>query len=130
MKPISKMKGKKDGLQKYRVLTNNKNSTCGPKQTDRIVLGPDEAKKPERKLTDSLKEALPEHSMTVQALFDEYTEVKKHEVRDAALKKTRETLNSHVLPAFTEKKLSALTLPVMQKRKTETEKKIFLLQQN
>ena len=52
--PICRMKGKKDGLQKYRVRINCKNSTGDPEQLDRVVFGLEEAKELERGLTKTV----------------------------------------------------------------------------
>ena len=48
--PIYKMKGTKNGLQKYRVRVNYTDSTGQPRQTERVVYGSQEAKDLEKAL--------------------------------------------------------------------------------
>lgn len=48
--PIYKMKGKKEGKQKYRVRINYIDSLGNAKQMDRVAYGLDEAKQLEREL--------------------------------------------------------------------------------
>ena len=126
--PIYKIEGKKDGLQKYRVRINYIDASGNAKQIDRVEFGREEARDLERKLNNVLKEKTPAQRMTVQELYNKYTEVKKYEVRETTLKKCSETLTNHVLTTLKYKKLSALTLPVLQQWKTGIEKKNFLSQ--
>ena len=121
--PIYTMEGKKDGLQKYRVRINYKDSNGDPKQIDRIVFGLETAKDVESDLLKDIQESPPVSRMTVQALYNEYIESKKHEIREASLKTCRDSLTNHVLSTLKDKKLSALTIQVLEKWKTEIDEK-------
>ncbi len=121
--PIYKMEGKKDGKQKYRVRINYKDAFGEDKQIDRVAYGSNEAKELEQKLSLEIKEKPPESRLTVKELFEEYTKVKKYEVRETTLHKTEQILQNHVLPSFENKKLNQLNLISLQKWKTHIEEK-------
>ncbi|WP_159459802.1 site-specific integrase [Scatolibacter rhodanostii] len=110
-------------MQKYRVRINYKNLQGEDKQMERVAYGAAEAKELEAKLVAEIKEKPPEKRMTVQQLYDEYVEVKKHEVRESTLAKTRHILNNHVLPLLKDKSLPKLTLPELQNWKNLISKK-------
>ena len=96
--PIYKMQGKKDGLQKYRVRINYVDHMGEPKQIDRVAYGMDNAKLLELQLTQNIKQEAPTKKMTVRELFDEYLQVKQHEVRETTLDKGKRILELHILP--------------------------------
>lgn len=125
--PIYKMQGKKDGKQKYRVRINYQDGNGKAKQIDRVVYGSDEAKLLEMQLAQSIKEETPSKSMSVQELFDEYMLVKKHEVRESSLDKSRRVLKYHVLPDMGDKKIHKLSLQILQTWKLDMEKKDLAL---
>lgn len=116
--PIYKMKGTKNGLQKYRVRVNYTDSTGQPRQTERVVYGSQEAKDLEKALMQQVKEQSIAHRMTLQELYDQYMKVKKHEVRETTYDKTRRVLSGFVLPALGNCKIDKLNNPVLQKWKT------------
>ena len=117
------MNGKKDGKQKYRVRVNYTDRLGKAKQIDRVAYGLDEAKQLERKLNYQLKRETPTAKMTVQALYDEYIEAKKHEVIETSLDKTKKNLKNYVLDSLGNVKIDKLTIPVLQKWKENIEKK-------
>ena len=121
--PIYKMNGKKDGKQKYRVRVNYTDRLGKAKQIDRVAYGLDEAKQLERELNYQLKQETPTAKMTVQALYDEYIEALKPEVRETTLEKNKQNLKNNVLDTLGNVKLDKLTIPVLQKWKQNIEQK-------
>ncbi len=121
--PIYKMKGSKDGLQKYRVRINYHDSTGQPRQIDRVTYGLDSAKELERQLNLEIRKEASARKMNLQELYDEYIKVKAHEVRESSLNKSKAVLQRHVLPELKSYSLSKLTLPVLQKWKLYIEQK-------
>ena len=121
--PIYKMNGKKDGKQKYRVRVNYTDRLGKAKQIDRVSYGLDEAKQLERELNYQLKQETPTAKMTVQALYDEYIEALKPEVRETTLEKNKQNLKNNVLDTLGNVKLDKLTIPVLQKWKQNIEQK-------
>ena len=121
--PIYKMNGKKDGKQKYRVRVNYIDRLGKAKQIDRVAYGLDEAKQLERELNYQLKQETPTVKMTVQALYDEYIEALKPEVRETTLEKNKQNLKNNVLDTLGNVKLDKLTIPVLQKWKQNIEQK-------
>lgn len=110
-------------MQKYRVRINYKNLQGEDKQMERVAYGAAEAKELEARLLKEVKETPPEKRMTVQQLYDEYIAVKKHEVRESTLAKSRHILNNHVLPMLKDKTLSKLNLPELQRWKNSINEK-------
>ena len=121
--PIYKMNGKKDGKQKYRVRVNYTDRLGKAKQIDRVAYGLDEAKQLERELNYQLKQETPTAKMTVQDLYDEYIEVKKHEIRETSLDTNERNLKKYVLEPLGDYKLSKLNVAVLQKWKQDMEQK-------
>lgn len=111
------MNGKKDGLQKYRVRINYVTQSGESKQIDRVAYGLEEAKDLERKLQKEIKNFSPSEKLTVQALYDEYIKVKKHEIRETSLDKTVRILKLHVLGFLGNYNLDKLTVSLLQKWK-------------
>ena len=121
--PIYKMNGKKDGKQKYRVRVNYTDRLGKAKQIDRVAYGLDKAKQLERELNYQLKQEIPTAKMTVQDLYDEYIEVKKHEIRETSLDTNERNLKKYVLEPLGNYKLSKLNVAVLQKWKQDMEQK-------
>ena len=119
--PIYKMKGSKDGRQKYRVRVNYIDSLGKNRQIDRVAYGSAEAKDLERKLQYELKEQTPTARMTVNNLCDEYLNNAKSEVRESTLEKTRTNINIYIKPLCGTTPLDKLTVPYLQKWKNEIE---------
>lgn len=55
--------------------------------------------------------------MTVKQLYDEYIAVKKHEVRETSLEKSKQILSLHILPMFENTKIDKLNVQILQKWK-------------
>ena len=121
--PIYKMNGRKDGKQKYRVRVNYTDRLGKAKQIDRVAYGLDEAKQLERKLNYQIKQETPTAKMTVQDLYDEYNEAKKHEIRETSLDTNERNLKKYVLEPLGDYKLSKLNVAVLQKWKQDMEQK-------
>ncbi|MBQ8893428.1 MAG: site-specific integrase [Clostridia bacterium] len=121
--PIYKAKGKKDGLQRYRVKVNYTDQHGEARQIERVAYGYDQAKAVERTLVIEVKEMPQTADITVKELYDRYVAAKKHEVRETTMSKAKQILNSHVLPYLEEKKLSKLNVQVLEDWKLKIEKK-------
>lgn len=122
--PINKVKGSKDGKQKYRVRVNYTDMNGNHKQIERTEYGLAEARELERILLAEVKQA-PSRKLTVKALYDEYVKTRQYEVRASTLDRTKTILQHHVLPYVGEYRLDKLTIPVLQKWKTEIETKTY-----
>ena len=115
--PIYKMKGSKDGKQKYRVVINFQDNLGRNKQIQRVTYGSTEAKALEIQLNMEIKEKPPTSRMTVQMLYDEYSKAVKNELRESSYAKNTTVLKRHVLPYLKDTPLDKLTAPVIQNRK-------------
>lgn len=117
--PIQKMKGKKEGLQKYRVRVNYTTADKEYKEISRIVYGLEQAKDVEYELEQEVKEKkqLVSQRLILQELFDEYMAYKKTEVRESSWEKTGRILKRYVLSQFADKALSKLSVRDLQQWK-------------
>lgn len=124
--PIYKMKGSKDGRQKYRVRVNYTDNLGNSRQIDRVAYGSAEAKDLERMLQYSVKEQPPAARMTLNDLCDEYTKNTKAELRESTVEKSRANLEMYVKDICGETSLNKLTVPFFQKWKNEIENYVSL----
>ena len=67
--PIYKMKGSKDGLQKYRIRINYHDMSGNARQIDRVAYGLDNAKELEMRLNRDIKKEAPARRLTLQPGF-------------------------------------------------------------
>lgn len=116
--PIYKMDGKKDGLQKYRVRINYVDVNGKSKQIDRVAYGNPAAKALEAKLLHEIHEETPAAKLTVSALYEEYIDVKKADVRETSLENTKRILTGRVIPYLGDVKIDKLNNSVLQDWKT------------
>lgn len=114
--PIYKMKGKKDGLQKYRVRINYTDSAGISRQLDRVAYGSEQAKELERQLNRDLREETI-GKITLQQLYDEYIATKQYEVRESTMRTIRGRLSLYVLPELGSYRIDKLNSTVLQKWK-------------
>ena len=119
--PIYKMKGKKDGKQKYRVRVNYIDNFNVAKQIDRVAYGLEDAKQLERELNYSLKEETPTTRMTVNDLYEEYIKSKRHEVRETTLDTASRIIKRYVIPHLGTIRIDKLTAPKLQEWKQKIE---------
>lgn len=70
--PIYKMKGKKEGKQRYRVRVNFTDNEGKARQIDRVAYGLEDAKTLERELAQSKTEQLITRLPTINQLFNEF----------------------------------------------------------
>lgn len=119
--PIYKMKGSKDGKQKYRVRFNYTDRSGKERQIDRIAYGSTEAKMLEAQLKKEYSGDPTEMTsrITVKELYEQYMEAKKHELRVTSYDKTRRKLNGYVLPYLGDIRLDRLSIPILQKWKSD-----------
>ena len=122
--PINKVKGSKDGKQKYRVRINYTDASGNHKQIERTEYGLAEARELERILLAEVKQA-PSRKLTVQTLYDEYISSQQHAIRTSTLEKTKTILRHHVLPYMGTYRLDKLNTAVLQKWKNEIETKTY-----
>ncbi len=117
--PIYKMSGKKDGLQQYRVRINYTDPFGNAKQLDRIAYGKDAAKQLEAKLIAETKEKSPTERTSVRELYDDYMAAKKQSVRATTWDKSRNVLETHILPRLGTVRLDQLTPQRLQNWKND-----------
>lgn len=119
--PIYKMKGSKDGKQKYRVRINYTDRSGKERQIDRVAYGSTEAKMLEAQLKKeySCDPAEMTSRITVKELYEQYMEAKKHEVRETTYDKTRRRSEGYVIPSLGDIRLDRLNVQLLQKWKNE-----------
>lgn len=123
--PIYKTDDKKDGLYKYKVRVNYVDLKGQYKQITRTAYGAAEAKQLEARLqkeyaTEALK---PSSRLTLNELYEEYSETIRHEIRATSANKSLNTLKKFILPDLGNPKISALTVADMQRWKNAVAKK-------
>ena len=129
--PIYKVKNckNKEGLQKYFVRINYIDDYGIKRQPTRVAYGLDVAKDLEHRLdyeTKTQKE-MPVNKIKVEKLFDEYISVKKYEVRESSLCKSKGNLKNHTLPVLKNVRIDKLSPQILQKWKLSVEKKRLAL---
>lgn len=122
--PVYKMKGSKNGKQKYRVRINCIDNFGKNRQIDRVAYGLSEAKELERILEAELKEKAPTARMTVQQLYDEYIKAIAPEIRETTFDKNKRVLKAYVLDLVGDTSLDKLTAPVLQQWKNKIEEHV------
>ncbi len=120
--PIYKVEGKKNGLQKYRVIVSYKDTSGKHKKAERIVYGLPEAKTAEIELQKEYEKNSTNTRYTIKQLAAEYLETKKFKVRETSFAKTEGNLNRYILPYLENNRLDRLTTTILQKWKTTIEK--------
>ena len=115
--PIYKMKGSKNGKQKYRVRINYQDASGNNRQIDRVAYGNSEAKDLERRLLYEIKTEIPAARLTLNDLYNEYIASKKNEVRESTLEKSKEILNKYVLKPLGADQLKKLNTQILNKWK-------------
>lgn len=90
------------------------------RQIDRVAYSKEEAKDLERQLTLNLREETTP-KMTLRQLYDEYIEVKKHEIRESSLDRLKKRLNRYVLERIENYKVNKLTIKQLQDWKISME---------
>ena len=118
--PIYKMEGKKNGLQRYRVRINYKDSTGKSRQTDRVAYGKEAAKELELQLSSTLK-TFSAPRITLRQLYEEYITVKKYEVRENTIHTMQGRLEAYVIAELGDYELRDLNVAILQKWKQKTE---------
>ena len=115
--PIYKQNKKKDGKQQYRVIVNYTDRTGQYRQKTKTIYGAAEAADLERRMQLQISQTVPDASITLNELFTEYTEAKRHDVRESTLDKSIRILKCHVLPHIGEVKLQDLNAKRLQQWK-------------
>lgn len=118
--PITKGKGKKDGLQQYRVRVNYTDANGKYRQVERTAYGLSEARKLEASMQAQYTSGAP-HSggMTVSELYEEYMQAKKHEVRASTFANSEKFLRLYVIPIVGCARINKLTNLVLQDWKNQ-----------
>ena len=125
--PIYKMKGKKDGLQRYRVRLNYKDALGANRQLERVAYGLDEAKTLEMELSNDVKKDNVHKNMTLRELYDEYAQVKKCELREITIASKEHNFYLHIFPSLQNVRLSKLNSVALQKWKSSLDEKELAL---
>jgi len=125
--PIYKMDGKRDGKQKYRVRINYMDNAGKARQMDRVTYGSDEAKILELKLLQEIRHETPAKRVTLRELFKEYCDVRKNEVRETTMDKSKRIIEYHIMPELGDIKLSKLDSRVITQWKLSMEGKVISL---
>lgn len=112
--PIYKQNKKKDGMNQYKVVVNYTDRDGKYRQKTKLVYGKEEATMAEMRLQFELGAEIPPKNITVNSLFAEHIEAKKHEVRGSTLDKYVDILNNHVMPHLSTFKLSDLSAKALQ----------------
>jgi len=117
--PIYKVKGKKDGLQRYNVRINYVADSGEGKQITKVAYGIDNAKLLEMKLLEQIKinDEKPIKKITVQELYDEYINMKKYEVKETSHMKIVQILSYYILPTFKSYRIDRITPQSLQEWK-------------
>ncbi len=115
--PIYKMDGKRDGLQRYRVRINYTDKNGKARQLDRVAYGREAAKQLEERLNREVK-PIGAPNMTLNELYAEYIEARRHELRENTLRAIRTRLEPYILPELGAYTLRELTVPLLQKWKS------------
>lgn len=117
--PITKVAGKKDGKQKYRVRVNYVDRRGSYRQVERTAYGLEEAKDLEMVLTKELRQSSPVSRLTVSELAEEYLESKRAELRETSYAKNVHLIKTYILPSMAEVRLDKLTVSILQNWKNE-----------
>lgn len=119
--PIYKMKGSKDGKQKYRVRINYTDRSGKGRQIDRVAYGSTEAKMLEAQLKKEYSGDPTEMTsrITVKELYDQYMAAKKQDLRATSYDKTQRRLNGYVLPSLGDIRLDRISVQILQKWKSD-----------
>lgn len=115
--PITKTGKTKDGKQQYRVRVTYRDNSGKFHQKERTAYGKDEAVYIEMQMRNELANTSLPTKKTIKQLYDEYIQNKRHEVRETSLAKTKQILETKVIPYFNNAKLNDLTNPALQKWK-------------
>lgn len=126
---IYKSKGKKDGLQKYRVFVNYTDNTGKYKKISRTAYGLDTAKMVEMQLQQDVKndDLHQNKRKTIQNLADEYIEYKKSEIKGSSLDNVKKHFRLYILPKYGDYRIDKFTPATIQEwknmmNKTKSEK--------
>ncbi len=114
--PIYKTDKKKNGLSQYKVVVNYTDAQGKYRQKTKLVFGKDDAVFAEYSLLHNIKTE-PDATMTLQDLYTEYIETKRHEIRETSLAKSQGVLKCHVLPYLQDAKIKSINVKMLQKWK-------------
>lgn len=119
--PIYKMKGTKNGKQKYRVRINYVDNLGRNKQTERVAYGMAEAKELEMRMQYEIKEKPVTSGITLQQLHNEYVRALSSEVRESTITGNKRVFECYVLKSLGQTQVKKLTAPILQNWKNEIE---------
>jgi len=113
---------KKDGLVLYNVRVNYIDITGKYRNVSRRVYGFEEAKELEQALIREVKNTSGStERMTVQQLFDDFTSVAKHEVRESTLEQYEQKYRLYIAPTMGNIYIDKLSLSVLKDWKQRVE---------
>lgn len=115
--PIYKLNGKKDGLQKYRVIVSYTDRAGEYKQVARVVYGTKAANDTEEDLRRQYIDGVSSARLTLRELIEEQLASKKQEVRATSYDKSKQVLDTHIIPYIGDLRLDRLTPQTLNKWK-------------
>lgn len=115
--PIYKQEGKKNGLQKYRVMVSFVDQSGNYKKLTGTAYGKEEAKQLEQELSGKTTETIILR-LTLNDLITEYLTAQKSNLRASTYDKYSRNLQLYIAPYLGSIKINKLTVPVLQDWKT------------
>lgn len=118
--PIYNTGKSKNGKEQYRVFVNFTDINGKLKRKTKCVYGLREAQKVERTLSGEVRTS---ENKTLQQLYDEYFEIKVHDVRRTTLEHSKAILNTHVMNTdLADRRIDKLNKVTLQEWKSELAK--------
>ena len=114
--PIYKQSGKKNGLQKYRVIVSFTNNAGEHKQLSKIVYGLNEARQAEADLLSECNKPAAS-KMTVNDLFARYCAAKKMDIRPSTLNLRESTYKNRIKPFIGDLRVDRLNAAALEQWK-------------
>lgn len=111
--PIYKQEGKKNGLQKYRVMVSFTDQFGEHRKLTGTAYGKEEAKQLELELNRKVTEA-PASKLTINDLIEEYLASKKSNVRETTYFKNERNYRLYISPYLGTVKTSKITPSILQ----------------
>lgn len=120
---IIKVKGTKNGKQKYIARVRYTNLFGVKKTIEKTVYGKEEAKLKEIELTKLVNNRQFTGNYTIRQFYEEFREAYRHQVRESTYENFKKSMRNRILPVLGNIKLKDLTLQVLNKWKIEISKK-------
>ena len=116
--PIYKLPGKKNGLQKYRVVVSYTTPAGEYKKREKIAYGIDDARATEA-ILEKDKKISPAAKITVGQLVDEYLTAQRSKIRETSLHSLEGKIKRYISPYLTNDRIDRLTPASLQEWKNK-----------